>query len=151
MDWDIRPLAGAGPLNFGMTPDDAAKLLGAANRRVERKSGNAQEYRAVSEPILTFDENGILIEITFSKEVEKVQLDGLDLFNADWETTLRHIRALDNDLLDVAGSIVSPKLSLSLTGFDSDDEEDQSISVAMKGLNDKYIGQCPNYVFIPDD
>ena len=32
IDWDIRPLEGVGPLKFGMTPEDAADLIGKPDR-----------------------------------------------------------------------------------------------------------------------
>lgn len=146
MDWNLRPLAGAGPMNFGITPEDAVKLLGAPRRTIQRPSGKTQEYRTIADPILTFNARSRLIEITFSKYVENVTFEGVDVLNSNWESVFNLVQAQDNDLLDVVGSVVSVKLGLTLTNLDGDSDDEKSISLIVAGANDKYIGHHGKYV-----
>lgn len=96
IDWELRPLAGIGPLDFGLSPPAVDRILGAA--RFEKRHGDAdfRQYRGKGERgydvILGFDPEA-LTDATFPAQANPIHLGGLRLFEADPAAVVAALKA----------------------------------------------------------
>lgn len=131
MDWTIEPQIGAGPLKFGMTPEEVAEFLGPVD--LERDWGamfrdNKEQYAAykgsVSETRIFDDVKTMKPTVTYkNKKLEQIELDkahkpafaGIVLTGGDRLEVIRKLYDLDVDVFANHSSIVFCNLGIKLT------------------------------------
>jgi hypothetical protein len=116
IDWKISPLVGVGPLQFGMSPEDVAKILGPAEKThkvdddfiglpaLQKKfSKDTVEYRMFGDvktmlPTISY-RAGKLNHIGFEKNHNTLSLEGTKLFKTDRKKVIDTITGMCKNVL----------------------------------------------------
>jgi hypothetical protein len=118
MHYEIESHTGVGALRFGMSPTQVHEILGVP-RFARSDPGHLREMYGRN-PALTFtgtDNDLKLIEIGFVKPGDGVTFRGANLFDGECDAIINWLCCDDPDPKYVAGTLVFPKLGISLTGF----------------------------------
>ena len=146
MSFEIVPYVGAGVLRFGMSPDRVHEILGTP-RFARSDPGRLREMYGVS-PALTFegtDQELKLVEIGFSKEAVDVSYRGTNLFAGERRAVVRRLCGDDPDPKEVVGTLVFPKLGISLTGFHTGHEESVAMTAFAPGRWDAQLAGSKSF------
>jgi hypothetical protein len=153
LDWDILPLEGAGPLRFGISPQQVHALLGeprlSRQRRVPGMATPTLQEMYLPVLGLTYEQAAdcdALVAIGFGMAMTEVSYAGVALFAVPPDEVLRLFAAIDPTPQHVAGSIVFVKLGISLTGFHDGAVEDRAISVSALGQWDRLRDRMTPFV-----
>lgn len=122
--WKITPLQGVGPLKFGMSRADVAKLegsLGEIYRAFEETTPEGvtvtKEARDLGSPVCVFQADR-LIEINIDINSSfSITFNDLDVFESDSDTILKSLEQQNNGALAGLGLVLFDKLSINTSGF----------------------------------
>jgi hypothetical protein len=146
MDWVIQPYVGVGNIKFGMDQNEIQKILGQPEDVLARKNNSINEYRTDITIPITHYTNGILDEITFSRQTEILLLNDMNILRQNEKTVLEYILKLDPDTKYYAETVISLGLGLSFTGFHNGEESDKAVTVFARGVFDILIGEAVPFV-----
>lgn len=125
---DIHSYSSVGTIKFGMSSDQVRALLGEPRRITTNRFG---------EEVLAFDGMNVcvspstgVVEVTLLPEAQPTISD-IAIFSSPW--ALRRLRSLDDQPLEVVGTIVFLKLGISVTGLHDGDDEQRAVSAFVKG------------------
>ena len=146
MAYEIKSYWGAGTLVFGMSPDEVHELLG--KPRFSRSDpGRLREiYRGC--PALTFvggDGELKLVEIGFAKAAGEVIYRGANLFAGEHMAVVQRLCGEDPAPREVVGTLVFPKLGISLTGFHAGPKESLAVTAFAPGRLDAQLARSKPY------
>jgi hypothetical protein len=91
---------------------------------------------------LTFtgtDEELKLVEIGFAKEADDVTYRGMNLFAGERRAVISKLCSDDPDPKEVVGTLVFPKLGISLTGFHTGHEDSLAVTAFAPGKWDAQL------------
>jgi hypothetical protein len=131
--FELLPYVGAGPLRFGMLPDEVASLLGEPTLVRKNRSGERDERRDLL--AITFDKDLLgIAEIEFYKEA-RVTFRESSVFEQE-EEAYRTLLLADGEPFESLGTVVLMKLGITLS---APKEEHKTITVFSKGRWDRFI------------
>lgn len=134
MDFSITPFQQCGPFNWQMSPDEANAILGTPERTSRNGAGHLVQFRNNRCFTLVFDgTKKSLIEITNSQSDPGLVLGAVRINDLNSENVIRRLLELDEFALQGFGSIVFPRLGVSLTGYAPEDPEIRAASVFASG------------------
>ncbi|MGF1462874.1 MAG: hypothetical protein ACFB2Z_06880 [Maricaulaceae bacterium] len=153
MDWILDPLVSVGPLRFGMSPDEVAKVIGPPEDAITAEdqyqddpyqlalfTGYAWEHRAHLDPAypeLSYCENK-LIEVDIWPDHGPLILDGKSLFKSRRKDVLRFLFSKGGDVYKNFGAVLFTSLGITLAPPRYAREE-PSITVFAEGAFDPLI------------
>jgi hypothetical protein len=140
MPYEILPYVGVGALRFGMTPPQVRQILGAP-RFSRRDAHRLREMYGLGGPALTFravegSEEAELAEIGFAKAATDVVYRGTNLFAGKRPAVISMLCSEDPEPRDVTGTLVFPRLGITLTGFHSGPEQSMAVTAFARGIWD---------------
>ncbi|HZR75562.1 hypothetical protein [Bradyrhizobium sp.] len=145
---EIMPYVGVGALRFGMTPAQVHQILGAP-RFSRRDTHRLREMYGAGGPALTFkaaagSEEPKLAEIAFTKAATDVIYRGTNLFSGERPAVVTKLYNDDSQPKEVSGTLVFPRLGITLTGFHAGPEESMAVTAFAPGIWDtNLIGAKP--------
>jgi hypothetical protein len=142
MDLDIVPYVGAGPLRFGMTPDQVHQTVGAP-RRVKHAAGMLREIYPF-EALLIFEgapDALRLVEMGFDRRCADVSYAGVKLFGIPPRDALRRLLRDDTHVGEYLGRLILPTLGITMTGFHSGSEEAVAVTAFERGRWGDYVSR----------
>jgi hypothetical protein len=128
MEYDIRPGNGAGPVGFGMRPDQVASVLGPPDETGYNSQGEVQEYRG--ELAVRYDDAFGVVELAFGPALD-VTLQGRQLF-ADGDP-VSVLLAADPRPVECLGFLVFLSLGVTITGYHDGDVDQRALTVFRPG------------------
>ncbi|MGF1462873.1 MAG: hypothetical protein ACFB2Z_06875 [Maricaulaceae bacterium] len=153
MDWILDPLVSVGPLRFGMSPDEVAKVIGPPQKSVRAEdeyrndpddlaafAGWSWEHRLDTQkpfPELGYIENQ-LVEADFFPEHGRLLLDSVSLLDTKRKDVLLFLFSKGGDIYDSGGAILFTSLGLALAPPRLARVE-PAINVAAAGIADSEI------------
>jgi hypothetical protein len=143
--FEIIPFAGVGELAFGMTPKEAAAILGAPlSGDISRNyHGERVEYRFRADMVMSYNkEADTAVEFGFGPAVKGLSYMGQGLFLMPELHALRWLMNEDGAPYVCAGFVIFPKLGVSLTGFHDNDSDEKAIAVSQKGGLDGVLSRA---------
>ncbi len=127
--FDICPFVGAGPLNFGMRPEQVELILGLP--RLSRKNPIGETEQRYESVVARYDPHDhTLCEISFTSKSD-VRFCGVSVF--DDRTGLEKMFSIEDGAVEALGFIVFPHLGIALADFFSEQESDRAITVYARG------------------
>ena len=131
------PFVGMGPIEFGMTPDAVAQIIGAPLRSRQRGE-NLRETRAVEVPIIRFI-GGEVSEIEAFYDVKNVHLGDINFFEDNGLDVMRKLEALNRIAEINVGIVLFRSVGLTAGRLDEAVTGEHSVTAFRKGLwdNDK--------------
>jgi hypothetical protein len=142
MAYEIKSYLGAGRLVFGMSPDAVHEVLGKP-RFSRRDPGRLREIYRVC-PALTFvriDQELKLVEIGFARAAGEVIYGGANLFAGEYMAVVQRLCGEDPAPREVVGTLVFPKLGISLTGFHTGPKESLAVTAFAPGRWDAQLAR----------
>jgi hypothetical protein len=136
MPYEIESYVGAGVLRFGMSPAQVHELLGTP-RFARSDPGRLREMYDMS-PALTFTgtvQELKLVEIGFAK----------DAVAGERRAVIRTLCVDDPAPKEVVGTLVFPKLGISLTGFHTGREEGLAVTAFAPGRWDAQLAGSKSF------
>ena len=140
MPYEILPYVGVSALRFGMTSLQIHQILGVP-RFSRRDAHRLREMHGVGGPALTFkavagSEESKLAEIGFTRAATDVIYRGTNLFSGERPAIVTKLYSDDSEPKEVSGTLVFPKLGITLTGFHSGPEESMAVTAFAPGIWD---------------
>lgn len=140
MPYEILPYVGVGALRFGMTSPQIRQILGAP-RFSRRDAHRLREMYGVGGPALTFraaagSEEAELAEIGFTKAATDIVYRGTNLFAGKRPAVIGMLCNEEPEPREVSGTLVFPRLGITLTGFHSGPEENMAVTAFAPGVWD---------------
>jgi len=136
----ILPYVGVGPLRFGMNRDEVHQLIG-DTLSIDKSwcSEELTEYWSNNGMQLTYSEmDATLLEISLYPSLQKVQLNGLNLFEVPGTLAFKVLHNWDDAPLTIVGVSIFLKLGLAVNGFFHDDDGAKSVTAFAKGRWDEW-------------
>jgi len=130
INFDIIPYVGAGPLRFGMMPDETVSLVGKPELINPTRSGRRDERRDEFALFYGLQSAGIE-EMEFYREAN-VFFQGMSIFK-NHEQAYRELLIADGEPFESLGTVVLFNLGVTLS---APDEETKTIAIFAKGVWD---------------
>lgn len=147
MEWEIVSFEGAGPIRFGMAPEEVAALVGAPDRsRRGLRSGSFNEIRGTRAPLMRYNKNRVR-EIEAFYDLESVTFQGIDVFQTDGTAFLRHLEELNGGAKVSVGIILFDTLGLTIGRLDEGPRTGHSVTAFVAGLWDEKMGDFESISF----
>lgn len=139
INFEVKPFEGAGPLRFGMSPEDVHVHLGEprASRR-NRRGELDEDYSEATAGYTVADDR--LVEVAFVSAA-LVTYCGVDLLND--ESALSLLVRADGSPVSGLDIIVFPSLGIALTDYFSEQKSDRVVTVFARGRWDDLKGFEP--------
>lgn len=133
--YQIKPYVGVGPLEFGMSPDQARGLIGPADEVApDRDEGVLTEFRLSSALQLTYElSSQKLVGISLYHPLAGVAVDGLELDWSESEQWLAELKRRDPAHGRSYGIDVFFKFGVSASGLQHRENGDKSVSAFAMG------------------
>ena len=126
--FQVLPYVGAGPVTFGMTPEQVAALLGAPRRVQKNVLGERDESREGVR--VCYSGSGHVVEIGLAPPTT-ASYKGADLFGIDDPIAL--LLKDDPEPFESVGFLVFLQLGLTATGLHDDDQAQKAVTVFAPG------------------
>lgn len=133
--YTVYPYVGVGPLEFGMSPDQARELIGPADEVVQdRDEGGLTEFRMSSALQLTYElSSQKLVGISLYHPLDGVAVDGLELDWSESEQWLAELKRHDPSHGRSYGIDVFFKFGVSASGLQHREDGGKSVSAFAMG------------------
>ena len=140
MEFKIDAYKKVGPLRFGMSQQEAEKAVGHIDRVVNTPDGIIELYNFLFDVVAQVQKNSDqLIEVGFGHRATGVSLNDIRFFEQSQQEVLSELYKIDSNAFIGHGAIVFLNLGVSLTGFQSDDDNTRAITAFAKGGWDDII------------
>lgn len=140
MNWEIMPFLGIGPIRFGMSPMQAADIIGKPVSIDEDDDGYLREYRSVDLPIISYQDRQV-VEIEAFSEVGDVTFDGRNIFGEAGPEIMRFLEEKNGETVANAGVVLFNGIGLTCGRLDESPREDHSITAFARGLWDDRLSR----------
>lgn len=153
MNWTIEPLAGLGPLRFGATRQDVARIpgLGAVTALDPSFDGSVNEFRGMDEPSCNYRDDR-LVGVDTSWRVKTVLFDGLDVYSAAPRDVLKALERANGGSLIGLGMVLFTNIGVNTSGFFDESsrrylapsrprQDDRGLGLFVKGAFDALLGE----------
>lgn len=142
-DFAIHPHQGVGDLKLGMTRASVHALIGEPIRQKKsRFSDEITDYWNENGLQLAFSgEQGVLVEISLYSNLKSVTYGELEIFSTPPGRAHQLLCKEDGDPRITVGVTVLLNLGVAMTGFQNDDQGDDSITVFAPG---RWSGDDPD-------
>lgn len=144
MRFDIRPYAGAFPIEFGMPRAAVHRLLGppAASHPVWDGSGTVDHY-SNSGFNVGFDTTGRVNHIGFTPGGVELAIEGRALWTpAEQPDPNPVLLSLDPEPVEAVGFWFFLRLGVTSTGFHDDDSSDRAVTVFVRGGRNEVLADA---------
>ena len=131
-EFEITPLRGVGPMDFGMTDSEIAKIMGDPLSVSTNNGGERVEYR--DHLTIRYGDSGV-VEFTFPPEA-KVFFQGLDIFRD--ENIIEQLMKHDPSPVDCLGFLLFLNLGIAITGIHDGDESQRAVTACPSGRWDSF-------------
>lgn len=129
-----------GPLKWGMKIAAVDDILGPPEKISKSRAGNIRQIRNNQAGAFIFDRtDGQLIEVASLSGKAEIEFDGIELVGGDSENVVKRLLVIDTTAFQGHGSIVYPRLGISLTGYIPEDLEIRAASAFAPGLWDEML------------
>jgi hypothetical protein len=116
-NFELHPNAGWGQLIFGMLPENVIAILGKAESEYRSAmDGTISEYRAISDPVITYSDNR-LQSIGIGKQSRNYVVRGVDAMQCAPADLLGLLLAHDSNPVELVGSLYFPAITVACDGF----------------------------------
>lgn len=138
MRFDIVSYVSVGPLRWGMSPADVAKVIGAPTKSSKNNEGDLIEVREDDMMSCTYSSKK-LVEIGFSRVADVAVFEGLDLNSVPAKKVVSELIRRDPKAVRGFGSFVFPALGISLTGYLPEEPDNKAATAFAPGRWDDVI------------
>jgi hypothetical protein len=138
-EFEIIPFIGVGNPRFGMTPEEAANILGAPSH-VRDHDGRRVEFRfGHHDLVISYDKDGAIFHFGFGRrDMKYLSFKGIKFFQDPEFDVLAALMNEDDSPYESVGIVAFPKLGLWLTGFHDEDIDEKAVSIFRKGHLDEF-------------
>jgi len=132
--WDIMPYARAGVLVFGMSQDEVRSMLGEESLKdFDKDTNETILYWQDNSLQLVFDGKGLSM-VSFYPTIENIFIENAPMNWNDTATTFKWLLENDPSAMTDVGIFVFFKYGVSVSGLDSDENSDKSITAFREGV-----------------
>ncbi|EHM40259.1 hypothetical protein [Hafnia alvei] len=143
--FEIHPKKGAGVIKFGMRRDKVNNLLG-VNDDYMIDNNRLVEFRSDMNISYTADPDGKVFHIGFSKGMNLVMFDSVNIFHDNPDIVINKLIEHDDCPYLSLGMVFFMKLGITLTGFHDDDSEQKSLAVFNHSEYEQYIDDMEPFI-----
>ena len=160
MNWEITPLVGLGPLKFGMSPKEVARIegLGPVTDSHTAYDNSLNEFRTMDVPVCNYVD-GLLAAVDTNHLVENVKLDGIDVYQTSPERLVKMLERLNRGAKIGLGSILFNEIGINISGFYLEEEakffdpgtgdiDERGLGMFRKGGFDPYLNEYRTINFL---
>lgn len=151
MVFEIYPKKGAGVINFGMKKDEVNNLLGVSDDYIIDNNHRLIEFRSDMNISYTVDPDGRVFHIGFSKGMNFVTFDSVNIFHDNPDVVIKKLIEYDNCPYLSLGMVFFMKLGITLTGFHDDDSDQKSLVVFNHSEYEQYIDDMELFIDVMND
>jgi hypothetical protein len=136
--FELFPCIGAGPLKFGMSPDQVERILGAPESHRLDDDGDREERWGGGVVGYSKGDGYKLNHIGFSRRMVGVRYGDLKIFSEPYDMhhqhhVLRTLCAEDGEPRFRLGFVILFNLGFAMTGFQDEEEDDLAFAMFPKG------------------
>lgn len=144
----IYPYVGVGQLQFGMSRNKVAELMGVPDDvDIDAVEKEVTEYRHDSRITLVYSlDDDKLIEIGFGPNIKNLVFNNIRMFCENPEIVIKNLMTFDDKPFEHVGFIVFFELGITLAGIFDRDDSDKAITVFNKGRWDFMKQKMKRYV-----